>query len=144
MTSSIDELTRKRSTTARVTASRYDIDSPLAVAPELLIRCEEQELDIYVWWGGEFVAGQGLDDNVPYSYRFDDNSQKKRRGSPSTNSKAVFIRSRDHRSLLLSMIEAETLIMRAWNYDESVIGTATFPVAHLDRHLDRLDCINVT
>lgn len=140
---STDELTGNRTTTVRVAASRHDIDSPFTSAPELLIRCEEQALDIIVWWGGEFVAGQGLADNVPYSYRFDDATPTERNASPSTSREAMFIRASHLEGFLQSIIDAETLIMRAWNYDESVIGTATFPVAHLDRHLDRLDCINV-
>ena len=132
-----DPLTRVRTLALAVTATDHTYpstsDYSLYAAPQLFVVCtSDGQWYINIWWGGKYVADQPVSSNpltygVPVSYRFDDSELRSanwEEGSPSE-----FTLTNDVLSFWEEMWDSDQLVFRAWNFDNAVIGTATFNVS---------------
>ena len=132
-----DPLTRVRTLAVATIATEHafssTLDQSLYAAPHLLVVCTSDGVwYLSIWWGGKFVADQLISTSpviygVPVSYRFADSELRSatwEEGSPTE-----FTISYDVLSFWEEMWDSDQLVFRAWNYDDSVIGTATFNVS---------------
>lgn len=68
---SVDELTEKRTTEARVRASKHNLEWPWRNGMALWVSCfEEERLHVSIWAGGQYVYGAGRGDSIRSEYRF--------------------------------------------------------------------------
>ena len=104
----------------------------------LLIVCERGSWKAATIWGDQYiVAGPGR--SVAVAYRIDDGEVIERTESRGVDPDFVFVN--DVKPFVSSLLGKDTLIYRVWNYDGSEVGTATFPIAHLEYRIDELrDC----
>ena len=132
-----DPLTRVRTLALGVAASDYTysstLDQSLYAAPHLFVACTSDGVwYLSIWWGGQYVADQAisytpLTYGIPVSYRFDNSALRSaiwEEGSPSE-----FTLTYDVLSFWEEMWDSDQLVFRAWNFDNDVIGTATFEVS---------------
>ena len=115
---------------------------------ELVIRCwtdrvgTPKELDIWVWFGGQFVAGgYSRNGRIAVSYRFGESAVQSANWVESSDNAIAFVpRGADVRAFLQSLREYanSSFTIRAWNFDDTVIGTITFDLAGSSGPVDRV------
>lgn len=140
--SETDELTGDRFQELDLEASghdypddEYDFYDP----PALVIGCGEGNWVVGTHWGGQYVAASVYTDSIAVAYRIDDGEVINSSESEVPSNEWVFVN--NPRRFVSSLLGHETLIYRVWNYDDTEVGTATFPIAHLENRIDELtDC----
>ncbi len=134
-----DELTGDRFQVLVLEASRHTYpddefglwDEP----PLLIIRCDAGTWVAYTTWGGQYVAAP-FREGIPVAYRLDDDEVVNSTGSELTSNDGVWID--NPKRFVSSLLSKTTLIYRVWNFDDQEVGTATFPIAHLQNRIDEL------
>ena len=106
---------------------------------ELVIRCwtdsagTPKELDIWVWFGGQYVAGgYSRNDRVAVSYRFGQSAVQSANWVEASGNEIAFVpRGAEVRAFLETLRDHanDSFVIRAWNFDDSIIGTITFDLA---------------
>ena len=139
---SSDELTGNRTQLLGLEASNHSYPSDTYGiyddAPVLLIGCRQGDWGVLMTWGGQLVfASDG--GGVSVAYRLDDGDVVYGSESEVTSYDGVWIN--NPKGFVSSLLGKETLVYRVWNYDGAEVGTATFPIAHLENRIDAVtDC----
>ena len=87
-----------------------------------------EDFGIYVWFGGQYVAGgSNRDDSIYVNYRFGSGQVEVRYWWESTDNVAAWVPGADE-STFLQMLRGvhQEFVIRTWNFDDSVIGTIVF------------------
>ena len=108
----------------------YDDDPPY-----LVIRCDEGVWVAFTTWGGQYVAAS-FDEDIPVAYRIDDGEVINSTEWEMVSNEGVWVV--DVERFAASLLGGETLVYRVWNYDDAEVGTATFPIAHLQNRIDEM------
>ena len=105
------------------TGFRYPWDDEWA---SLNVRCRDSEFAVWAYFGGQYVAGQyALNDRIPIQYRFDDTGTPTSEAwGESTTNEGAF--ASDPQAFARRLAASEKLVLRAWNFDDDVIGTLVF------------------
>lgn len=110
---------------AFITASDYEREFNLYNPPELGITCDE----VWgLWWGGDYVASSS-GGPIPAVYRVGNGQIMAVEWNESTENEHMTLSGADAEQLMetaLQVSPTEEITIRAWNYDDSVIGTAVF------------------
>ena len=105
-------------------------------APTLILRCNDGKSEVFVHWGGRFIA-ENIRDTIPIDFRVGDGGILKDDGSQSTNNESSFLGNADRFAIMA--LKSETLVIRATSYDQETF-TAEFNTTGLKAQLDRLGC----
>ena len=123
---------------AFITASDYEREHDLDAPPELYIGCAA----VWgIWWGGDYVAAS-YDSGIPAEYRIGDSEITATEWEESTDNETMLLGLDAASDLLDRMFQASPsaeLVVRAWNYDDSVIGTAVFSLQGMSDALSELE-----
>ena len=103
----------------------------------LIVECRGLEQVAFVDWGGPYVASNVITGYINVSYNVDGELYDSKEHQ-TTDNEAVWIIA--PQTFVSRVFNKRTLIYRAWNFDDTVIGTATFNLAHLENHADSLPC----
>ena len=99
-----------------------------------------ERLDIYVWFGGQFLAG-GFDrnDTIYVNYRFGTGGIEEGYWWESVDNVAAYVPEGEVGSFL-QLLRAlnQEFVIRAWNFDDTVIGTVVFALAGADAAIARV------
>lgn len=136
-----DELTGDRKEALFVFSDDYTypgaFDFGLQVKPALLIGCDQAGWTALTSWGDQYVTPDRAG-RVAVAYRIDESDVIERTETWAGRS-AVFVN--DPEQFISNLLGKDALIYRVWNYDGTEVGTATFPIAHLEYRIDELhDC----
>ena len=136
--SSSDPLTNAASEALSNTGVMLDGDefAVLYDDPLLVLRCIDQDFDVYVNWGGRFIAGI---DYIPMQYKVDEGRVWRTRGEESTSNEASFFRGYSGSAFTKRILGGSVVIIRATDFDGERM-TASFDVTGLDGVLDKLPC----
>ena len=104
-------------------------------APLLVIRCDEGAWVALTTWGGQYVAAS-YGEGVPVAYRLDDGDVIYSDESELVSNEGVWVD--NAKRFVTSLLGKETMVYRVWNFDDREVGTATFPIAHLQNRIDEL------
>ena len=134
-----DELTGDQFQVLFLEATRHDYpddefdlyDEP----PYLVIRCDEGAWVVFTTWGGQYVAAS-YDEGIPVAYRIDDGEVLSSTEWEMVSNEGVWVDKAEQ--FVSSLLGGETLVYRVWNFDDAEVGTATFPIAHLQNRIDEL------
>ena len=106
---------------------------------ELVVRCwtdsagTPKELDIWVYFGGQYVAGSySRNDRIAVSYRFGQSAVQSANWVQSGDRDLAFVpRGASVRMFLQSLREHanDSFVIRAWNFDDEIVGTITFDLS---------------
>ena len=118
-----DMLTGETYPFAYVTASDWEMEYDFYDAPEMYLSCDGVWT---VWWGGNNMYAR---EGVEVVYRIDEKG-------PQTNiwiedDELMWLDGDEAGSFLdaiVAALPADTIIIRAWEYDDEVVGTAMFPL----------------
>lgn len=110
-----------------------DADSPVTgwldtQTPTLVIRCKENEFEIYIVVGMQFDVETGLSDESTIRFRFDKGTAFEMVAGQSTDGEAVFIN--NPRVFLSKMVNANTLVFGFTPFNASPVST-TFDLTGL-------------
>ncbi len=120
-----DLLTGETFPIAFITASDYERDFDLYDPPVLGISCDGTW---GLWWGGGYVAAP-YGGGIPAAYRVGDGQVFALEWNEYSDNESMSLSGADAEQLGESVLQAsptEEIIIRAWNYDDSEIGTAVF------------------
>ena len=139
--SSTDALTGDRMQALYLFADDYTypgaFDFGIGKKPSLLIGCDKSGWVALTTWGDQPIAA-ARGGSVAVAYRLDDGEVIERtetQWGPNVVGVNVV------KPFVSSLLGKETMVYRVWNYDGSQVGTATFPIAHLEYRIDELsDC----
>ena len=134
----VDALDRRSQQNLYVEASRWEYPNARSLQntpANFLIRCFRNRWSVAVWWGGQEVFGP-RQESMRVAYRIDNRPSVTINGSESTSGKEVFIE--EPVPFIFELLNRSTLVIRAWNADDSEIGTATFNISHLGNRVDQL------
>ena len=104
-------------------------------APLLIIRCDEGAWVALTIWGGQYVAAS-YGEGVPVAYRLDDGEVIYGDESELVSNEGVWVD--NAKRFVTSLLGKETMVYRVWNFDDTEVGTATFPIAHLQNRIDEM------
>ena len=107
--------------------------------PTLFLRCQGNEFDAFVAWGGRFIAA-GSDDQIPTVYRVDEANPKSTYSGESTSNESSFFF--DPGEFTRALLDAEEVLIRVTNYDYETM-TARFSVEELRDVVSELPCENI-
>ena len=109
--------------------------------PTLILRCENDEFDIIIHWGGRFIADSMswyFIREIPTILRFDDQFPVAASSAESADNESMFLKRPNKFIVQLSNAEQMTVRMTNFNDDQR---TAQFAVAGLVEHWDNLPCV---
>ena len=109
--------------------------------PTLILRCENDEFDIIIHWGGRFIAdsmSRFLKREIPTILRFDDQFPVAASSAESTDNESMFLKRPNRFIAQLGNAEQMTVRMTNYNGDQR---TAQFAVAGLVEHWANLPCV---
>ena len=136
-----DELTGDRKEALFVFSDDYTypgaFDFGIQIKPALLIGCDQAGWAALTSWGDQYVTPDRAG-RVAVAYRIDEGDVIERTETWAGRSE-VFVN--DPEQFISGLLGKDALIYRVWNYDGTEVGTATFPIAHLEYRIDELrDC----
>ena len=109
--------------------------------PTLILRCENNEFDIIIHWGGRFVADSlswYFGREIPTTLRFDDALPVDTASAESADNEFTFLKKPNEFTDQLS--NAERMAVRITNFDDDQ-KTAQFTITGLDEHWNDLPCV---
>lgn len=109
--------------------------------PTLILRCESNEFDIIVHWGGRYVADNiswYLVPRIPTVLRFDDESPINASSAESADNRFMFLKKSN--KFVERLSDAGRMTVRITNFDDDRM-TAQFAVVGLAEHWDDLPCV---
>lgn len=109
--------------------------------PTLILRCESNEFDIIVHWGGRYVADNiswYLLPSIPTVLRFDDESPINASSAESADNRSMFLKKSN--KFVERLSDASQMTVRMTNFDDDRM-TAQFAVVGLAEHWDDLQCM---
>ena len=113
------------------------IDFGITKKPVLLIGCDKSGWTVLTTWGEQYIAA-GRGGSVAVAYRLDDGGVIE---STETQAGPDAVAVNDVEPFVASLLGKAEMVYRVWHYDGSEVGTATFPIAHLEYRIDELsDC----
>ena len=126
----VDELTDTLTLYVWTIATTHDLQVS-GQAPTLLFACESGagriwDLRIEAWLGTYVSEQYGI--GVPVAYRFDDRPIIRQNWKDDVDDYSALLKNDQTkmREFVNSVLDADKLVFRAWQYDESEIGTMTF------------------
>ena len=117
-------------------------DDPAQVGVECWTDSEgnPERLDVYVWFGGQFVAGgSGRNGTIYVNYRFGSGGVVEGYWWESVDDVAAYVPEEDVDSFLRLLRDVnQYFVIRAWNHDDSIIGTTGVALAGADAAIARV------
>ena len=108
--------------------------------PTLILRCQNDELDIIVHWGGRFISDSlswYIIPRVPTTLRFDDAPPVDTASSESTDNEFTFLKRPS--KFTSQLINSEQMIVRITDFGDEQ-ETAQFTIVGLAEHWANLPC----
>lgn len=134
-----DRLTGNALVAASNASFEHDFSSPYDQYPGFLsIECDEGRLSASVSFGGQSVFGQIRSSLVPVAYKFDNERivNDDWNETPEFDHDWVAAPVTKRQRFIQSVQNSRTLVFRAWNYDDSEIGTITFDLTGKKFYID--------
>ena len=105
--------------------------------PSLFIRCADDDLDVFIHWGGRFLADSSSTDSIPTRYRVDAQPAVTTSSGESTNNEAAFLQ--QPTQFADKLLNANAVVIRVTDFDGEQM-TARFAVNGLASVRDSLAC----
>lgn len=108
--------------------------------PTLILRCENDDFDIIVHWGGRRISDSlpwYLIPRIPTTLRFDEAPPVDTASSESTDNEFTFLKRSS--KFMAQLIDAEQMIVRITDFGDEQ-ETAQFATVGLAEHWDNLPC----
>ena len=111
-----DRLTDEKSISFATNAISDNQES-LYGAPTLYVRCNEnRSSEVFIHWGGSYMAGDYPNDDFESQVRFDDAQAREIIWDESTTNEATFVR--NAHSFMNSMKQSDVVFVRLWDFSD--------------------------